>query len=420
MTFRRLVALVPIALACLAGRPAMAQQVDGIAAIVNTQAITFDDVTQRVRMAMVLSRLPDTMAVRRRVVPQVLRKMIDEDLETQEAKRLKITISPQRVTEGIRQVERQNHMPPGALEAELKQAGIDPALIRRQIGAELLWLKVASERLGPTITVGDEEINEQLQAIKAHEGKPEYLLTEIYLPVESPGQDENVQRLGERLIDQLRQGAPFSVLASQFSQSPTAANGGAMGWVAADTMDGTLLKAVENMTPGHITPLVRTREGYYIIGMIARRIAGQGGPSPDATVSVAQMTLPVPANGPPMPALIGRAMQITQGAASCDDFEALGHRLKALGVGRIKPTPLPQLSAPVRQAVANLAQGAVARPIDTPAGLRIYMMCSRSDAGAHLPSRAEIRRMIENQRLEMLTRRYLRDLRRNAYIRILM
>ncbi len=427
MMFRRLAALFcltavsGIAVACLAGRPALAQQVDGIAAVVNSQAITIDDLNQRVDMAMVLAHLPDTMAMRRRVLPQVLRKMIDEDLETQEAKRLKITISPQRVAAGIRQVERQNNMPPGALTAELKSAGIDPDLIRKQIRAELLWLKVASERLGPSISVGDEEINERLQAIKAHEGKPEYLLAEIFLPVDRPDQNEEMLRLGERLIEQLRQGAPFAVLASQFSRSPTAANGGSMGWVTTDTLSGPVRDAVQHLTPNHITPLIKTRRGYYIIGMIARRVVGAGadaGPDPDATVTLAQMTLPVPQDGPPQSALIARAQQLTQGAPSCAAFKKLGHRLQALGVGDIGPITLPKLAAPIRKAVGQLEAGDVSRPMPTTSGLRVYMMCSRSGSKAHLPSRGEIRRMIENERLQMLTRRYLRDLRRNAYIDI--
>jgi peptidyl-prolyl cis-trans isomerase SurA len=412
-----------IALAALAaGWPASAQEIDRIAAVVNDDIITNHDLDQRVKMALVLSHLPDTLDVRRRVVPQVLRKMIDETLQTQEAKRLKITLSPQDLNQGVASIERQNHMPPGTLMKQVSDSGLDPSLVRNQIGADLLWYKVVGNVLQPTLHIGDEEINDRLETLKAREGKPEYLVSEIFLPVDNPMQDEQARTLGERLIEQLRQGAPFPVLASQFSQSPTAANGGSLGWVSDGMIDDDLLKAVSSLQPGTITGLVRIGDGYHILGLVNRRIAGSDLGGTDTMLTLSQMTLPLPKNGPPSEALLARAAQLTEGLSSCDAFEAKGRQLGALSVGKIGPTALTALPPPLREAVATLPPGGISQPIQTaPESLQVLMVCARKVAPlSEQALRDRVRRMIEDERIDMMTRRYIRDLRRSAFIDVRM
>jgi peptidyl-prolyl cis-trans isomerase SurA len=48
-----------------------------------------------------------------------------------------------------------------------------------------------------------------------------------------------------------------------------------------------------------------------------------------------------------------------------------------------------------------------------PGGLGILVVCERTDSGV---DRARIRERLSGQRLDMLARRYMRDLRRNANV----
>ena len=81
--------------------------------------------------------------------------------------------------------------------------------------------------------------------------------------VDNPEQDEEVHRFADRLYDQLHQGANFSAVAQQFSQSATAAVGGDIGWVRADQLSPELGKAVAQMRPGELSPPIRAGAGYY-------------------------------------------------------------------------------------------------------------------------------------------------------------
>lgn len=415
----RFTACAAIVLGILLGGPvrAQAQEIDRVAAVVNDEAISLKDVDTRVRVALIFSNIPDSVDARRRVLPQVLRKMIDERLQLQEATRLKVSISPADLDSGIAMIEQQNHMPKGALLGSIRQVGLDSASVRDQIRADLTWLRLTGRVLQPQIRIGDEEINDRLEIIKERQGKPEFHAHEIFLPVEAPDQEDEVRRLGERLLEQLQAGTNFSVLARQFSRSPTAANGGGMGWVTEDAVDDDLHAVLAKLGKGGLSPLVRTSGGFHIVAVTAQRIAGATTNPEDTRITFSQIVLPVPPKAPPRKELLMQAAAITAPAKTCEELEDIGRRVGAPQVGRIGPVRVGDVPADSRRVIANLAPGKVGSPTDTPAGILVAMVCTREEATqVTLPSRDQVRRVIENERMDMLSRRYIRDLRRAAFV----
>jgi len=409
------------AFAALGGGPAVAQQTDRIAAVVNDDILSIKDVEARVQTAIILSHLQDNVDTRRRVVPQVLRKLIDERLQAQEAKRVKLTVTKAEIDEGVANVERQNNMAPGTMMAGLTKDGVDPELVRQQIAADLLWYKLASSMLQPNIHVGEEEVNDRLETLRAKRGKPEFLVAEIFLPVDNLGRDDQIRSLGERLLDQLRQGAPFPMLANQFSQSATAANGGSMGWVSEGMIDDELLDQLKSLERGSITPLIRSADGYRILGLVDHRIAGSDLQASEPSVVISQMALPIPAKGPPKEAMLARAAQITRGSASCDEFEARGRQVGGNVAERTQMVKLNGLPTALQRVVATMPPGGISAPIEVPDALQVVMVCARANTVASaLPSRDQIRRVLEAERLDMMTQRFLRNLRRAAFVDIRM
>src|SRR5947209_17434585 len=114
---RLLSALALVALILSAG-PAAAQETR-IAAVVNDEVISVADVAARIRLVLISSNIPDTPDTRQRVARQVVRILIDEKLEMQEAKRLNITVSDDEVAKALANIEAQNKLPKGGLEAML-------------------------------------------------------------------------------------------------------------------------------------------------------------------------------------------------------------------------------------------------------------------------------------------------------------
>ena len=73
--------------------------------------------------------------------------------------------------------------------------------------------------------------------------------------------------------------------------------------------------------------------------------------------------------------------------------------------------------SPVTDAATRIGQ--LSEPIEGPNVRRFFAVCARhADQPGGLPSYDDMRRRMENDQLENLARRFLRDIRRNAYVDI--
>jgi len=407
------------ALALLGAIPAglHAQETQRVAAVVNEDMVSLHDLEQRMRLAILSSNMPDTLESRQRVAPQVLRLLIDERLKIQEAQRLKVTVSASEIANGIASIERQNKMPRGSFEPYLKSKGIDPETIHQQIRAEISWVHVVRRELVPNLHIGEEEITAHLDLLKANLGKPEYLAAEIVLAVESPDKDEETHTLALKLLDQMKQGAPFSALARQFSQSGGSA-GGDLGWISNGMLDDELMTPLETMKPGNITQPIRIPDGYHILLLRDKRLAGEGG-STEPSLDIGQIFLTnLPGTTPTQAQEQFKHLKdAIAGAKTCDDYEKASKKVPTAEWSRpgvIKPSELPR---EVSQTAADLKVGEVSEPLEMEGSRRIFIMCARTEATpGGLPSRDDMRKRIEDERMEIMAQRYLRDLRRSAFV----
>src|SRR5688572_8918179 len=117
--------------------PAAAQDSMRIAAVVNEDVISELDIYMRLRMAMLGAHLEDTPETRDRLVPQVLRNLIDDRLKLQEAKRQNIAINPADVERRIDAIGERNNMTRDELTEFLRGNGILVEALADQINAEL-------------------------------------------------------------------------------------------------------------------------------------------------------------------------------------------------------------------------------------------------------------------------------------------
>src|SRR5262249_49144202 len=145
-----------------------------------------------------------------RIGGQVLRALIDEKLQLQEAKREGGTASDQEGSKAIEQIEKQNNMKPGQLDAFLKESNIDRGGLVGQITATIEWGKLVRRLAAQSTSISDDEVDEAMKRLKEHANEPQSRVAEIFLAVDNPGQDEEVRKLAERLSEQMRKGARFS------------------------------------------------------------------------------------------------------------------------------------------------------------------------------------------------------------------
>jgi len=401
----------------LALSAATAQPVQRIAAVVNDEVISVYDLQNRLALVIATSGLENSPETQRRMQPQILRTLIDERLQVQEANRLNATVSDKEVADALLRIERANNMQSGQLTRELGNIGIDSNTLTTQIKANLAWQKVVNRRLRPALQVGQDEVDEVIERINASKGTVQYLLAEIFLAVESPEQEDEVRQSMENIIDQLRRGSAFQAMAQQFSQSASASTGGDIGWVERGQIEDEVLQLLDQMQNNRATAPIRTATGFYVYLLRDRRVLAAPAPD-DAIVSLAQLILPLEPNASEAEASsqIELAETVRETVSDCADLKRVTGEL---GLPGGDPTPelrIGDLNPAVRPLVSGLKANEIGKPFRGDPGVLLIMVCSRIEPKSNLPSREDISENLTRQRLDLTARRHLRDLRRAAFI----
>lgn len=416
--FLRFLGLASLLLASLpASPPAAAQDSLAIAAVVNDDVISVLDLSVRTRMVIVQARLPDNADTRNRLAPQVLRSLIDERLKLQEATLNGINVPEQAVEARVDDLAAQNNMPRDAFDQALERSGILVEALKDQIRAEVAWATLIQRKLQPSVVVSDEEVDEALGTMQANLGKPEYRIAEIYLATDSSTPEEQVSQTAQRLADQLRQGADFESVARQFSQSAAAANGGDLGWIRPGQLDAEVQAAVESLQPGQIAGPLRGTGGYQILKLLDRRETGAASVL-DGIVSLKQVFIPVDQSAPTaeVEAASAAARSVIARARSCEDMDALAYEVNPQAnpnLADVRIGDLPDILHPI---ATQLPLNRPSEPVRIDTGIGVFMVCARALPEAGLPTREEVITSIRRERIDILARGYIRDLRRAAYV----
>jgi peptidyl-prolyl cis-trans isomerase SurA len=367
---------------------------------------------------MLSSNLADSPDTQQRVAAQVLRTIVDEKLQTQEAKRQNITATDEEINKAVAQIEKQNNMQAGQLDQVLKQRGIERAALIDQLTASIVWAKLVRRLVSQTNVVSDEEIDYALKRAAEAVNEPQSRVAEIFLAVDNPQQEAEVRNLAVRLSEQMHQGARFSAVAQQFSQSATAAVGGDIGWIRPEQLSPELGKAVAQMRPGELSPPIRTGAGYYLLLVLDRRLGRSPGPD-DTLLHLVQIVFPLPVQAPEAMrrAAILEAQNAKTTAKNCEELLKIGKEKGSPQLSSEGRLRVDQISSGMRNIVLGLEPGQASQPIVQKNGVGVIMVCEKAAPSAPtIPTREEIGETLMRQRLETLARRYMRDLRRTAFV----
>ena len=258
--------LAVCALLPLAPVVAHATNTQGIAVIVNQDAITQSNVNDRMKLIATSTGMPDTKELMDKLRPQVIDMLVEEQIKLQEAKRLKLTVTQEEINGGFTQISQQNNIPAEDFKKMLKARGIRIGTMEDQIRSQIAWGKVVQKRVRPQIDVSDADIDSQLELLRSKMGKAEYRLANIYLPFNEEKKQGEVKAFADKVVGQLRQQPElFPRVAIQFSQAPGAAQGGVMGWVSEGELATELDEKLSSLTVNEVSDPIKTLSGYYIL-----------------------------------------------------------------------------------------------------------------------------------------------------------
>ncbi|MEN3973759.1 peptidylprolyl isomerase [Emcibacter sp. SYSU 3D8] len=386
--------------------------VQRIVAVVNDEIISEYDVNERMQLI-----TSTTGALRNQEEYDQLRKtvvqlLVDEKLQLQEAKEQKINITDEEVQQRFNDMAARNNISADQFTQELSRMGASKDMILRQVKAGLAWEEVINARLRPFLAIGDGEVKTYLDNLKNNKGQPEYRIGEIFLAVDSPDKDVEARQTAERLVRQIREGADFGAVARQFSDVATGAVGGDTGWVIGEHINPDIKDAVLKLQEGQVSDPIRTTAGYYIVTLGDQREVLSADPD-DTQIDLQQVIVKIGSDPD------AQRQRIAAQAATLKECSGVGQLASSLGAtdsGSLGTVRLGDLPAPVKNAVRPLEIGQASEPLRTGTDFRVLVVCGKTVSEVKEPTPSEIEDYLSNQRLAMMARRYLRDLRRDAII----
>ena len=390
-----------------------------IVAVVNGDVVSRADVDNRVKLFALSSGLPLDPGVLQRLTPRITQQLVDERLRLQEMQRRHVVVSDQEIAAAIKDVEQRNGMAPGMLASRLGSRGVELRTLIDQIRVQLGWARVLRQQVGPQAEVTDADVAEQTEAIKSQVGRPEFRLSEIFIPIEGTQAGGDTQKFVDTVIQELRAGAPFAVAAAQFSQSQTALQGGDLGWVQPNQLDPEVARIVEKMPVGAVSNPIKVAGGYSIVALRGQREIGH---DTQSMLTVRQAFLPFTVHLDPhapteqQKQTLEAAKAVSANAKDCAAIEAANARYGSNRPSDPGPINLATVPPALRAVLEHLPPLHATQPLVAEDGIALFMVCSRDDRVNVLPARAEIVDRVANERAELASRQLMQDLQRRAVI----
>jgi peptidyl-prolyl cis-trans isomerase SurA len=251
------------------------EMLDRIAAIVNDGLVLkseldsqMDSVTKRLQEQKV--ELPSQSVLKQ----QVLDRLILQEIQTQHAKRVGLTVSDEQLNSALQEIASRNKIPFDQLPTALAAQGVDYKQYRESMRKELTLSTLRQRDVIAHINVSPHELEQFLTRQQTAAANDEFNVSHILLSLPeaaTPKQLEEITQKAQDLASRASKGEDFGQLAIANSNSQTALDGGQLGWRKGTQLPQFILDLVTKMKPGDVSEPVRTPSGFHIVKLNERR-----------------------------------------------------------------------------------------------------------------------------------------------------
>jgi peptidyl-prolyl cis-trans isomerase SurA len=270
--------LALLSIVVLADAPAPVP-VDRIAALVDDSPILLSEVEDRGRAELAkLDREGASSAeiARRRqeILRALLAVLIDERLLDGQIKLAKVDLTDEEVQQTIEDVKRQNGIPDDkTFAAALEREGLTLETYRVKLKRDLEKMKLLNLKVQSKVT--DADVHEAydkayLRAPAEEEVHARHVLLSLKPGVPAADEQRVLQKARE-VAQKAKAGEDFALLAKQYSDGPSAAQGGDLGYFKRGVMVSELEVAAFSLPVGGVSDPIRTRFGYHVLKIEDRR-----------------------------------------------------------------------------------------------------------------------------------------------------
>jgi len=249
------------------------RKVDKVVAIVDDDVVLSSELNGRiVSIKARFSDKPEQLPPENILREQVLERLVSESIQIQLAQRGGVYISDEQINQSFTQLAQGQGLTPNQLLQELNNQGESVTTVMRDLRRELTLQQVQQTQVNRRIYISDAEVDNFL---KSAEGqfwqKPSLNLRHIFFTLASnasPSEVSTTQNLSQTVSEKLTQGEDFASMAVQYSNGPTALEGGPVGWRRAIEFPPEIGKELENAEIGAITKPIRSSGGIHIFQVV--------------------------------------------------------------------------------------------------------------------------------------------------------
>jgi peptidyl-prolyl cis-trans isomerase SurA len=425
-------------LALLAAAPLLAQQgtpqpgqrdlVDRVVAVVGDTVLLLSDIQTELQQLQAAGRpLPEDERARALIVSQLLETRINDLVLLTAAKAAGVQVRDEEVASMVDQQLR-SAQAQFRSEAEFRQAlaasGLTMEQYRQVVGqqyrAQATTQRFVQQRLAGAIrpAVSDAEVREMFEAQRNVLGERPAMVSFQQVLIEvTPSQAarSDARARAQQVLDELRGGSTFEVLARRYSEDPgSREQGGDLGWFRRGRMVPAFENAVWSMRPGDVSGIVETDFGYHIIRL--ERIRGNERQARHILIrpQVSQDDLQLAWE---------RADSVAAAARAGTPFAELIRRYPTTGENRVERVPLDRLPPVYSTVMQEATSGDIVGPFEEqgPTSSRwvVARVSERAAAGQWTLEdvRGQIRERIQEERM---VEELVAELRRTTYVNVMM
>jgi len=388
-----------------------------IAAIVNDKVISILDLNKRLHLITVLSPAQIKGKIDKQLARQILNQLIDEELEKQEIERLKIKIGENELSNAKRLMEQRFKLKLNTLDEFIKERKIDKNDVISQIKTSLGWTKVIQRKYNNYLKIADEEIDEVINKLIENIGKTQYRISEIFLPIDEENNESDTRHLISKLYESIKADGNFRKIARDFSATASAANSGQAGWVVKGQLLRELDVPMRKLKKGAITPPIQTVSGFHIIKLEDKRVFEKFN-TMSIKVNLIQTLIPI-LQTENYKNYSQQVRQINRDIASvntCEEMIKLSKTNKSFLTNSLGNFFVQELSPYLKSIAISSKLGVPNKPQKLKDQISIITVCRRTQPKSNIPTRISVERKLQGKKIETMARKYLRDLRRNAFL----
>jgi peptidyl-prolyl cis-trans isomerase SurA len=258
---------------------ARAEMIEKIVAVVNNEIITLTDINKfniklqkggMIDDLLLFDHTTDELKNNRRLQLDFL---INEKVVDSEVKRLNLSVTIERVEQEIREIAKRNNVSRNEMLEALKGQGVSVADYQDFIKKRIERQSLIEGEISSKIRITDEDIlGEYLRSTpQADKSSFEYTVAHILFLPSKGGQEAALQR-ANKVLEKLKAGESFEVLAQQYSEDPGLSSGGLLGKFKSGEFSKELEDAVQGLKPGETSSIVRSRAGFHIVKLLNKTL----------------------------------------------------------------------------------------------------------------------------------------------------